>query len=131
MFALIWPAGAIKNTWLRVTVKATPNTGLAAPDVFYFGNLVGETGDAATPLRVSPLDLVATRRNSTPTRSAALDSPYDHNLDGRVNALDVAAVRAGYGRALSAVQAPAPAVAARVTPFTPDEDPITAQLLAS
>src|SRR4029079_15507042 len=40
--------GAIKNTWLRVTVPALPYTGLSSPDVFYFGNLVGDGADPAS-----------------------------------------------------------------------------------
>lgn len=32
-----WTQGAINGQWLRVTVLATTNTGLASPDVFYFG----------------------------------------------------------------------------------------------
>src|SRR5206468_4527690 len=44
---LIWPDGALRNSWLRLTVKANGRTRLAAPDVFYFGNLIGDTGGAA------------------------------------------------------------------------------------
>ncbi|MDP6637593.1 MAG: lamin tail domain-containing protein, partial [Phycisphaerae bacterium] len=40
---LVWPDGAIANQWVEVTVLATADTGLAAADVFYFGNAVGET----------------------------------------------------------------------------------------
>ena len=104
---LTWPDGAIRNTWLRVTVKANNHTGLAAPDVFWFGNLVGETGDAATPGRVSALDLVAVRR--AVFSSANITSRLDINRDGRVNALDVAAVRGNLSRA---VDFAAPAAAA-------------------
>ena len=42
---ITWPDGAITNEWLQVTVNATAITGLAQPDVFYFGNAVGETGN--------------------------------------------------------------------------------------
>jgi hypothetical protein len=42
---LIWAGGAIENQWLQVAVLATPNTGLSQPDVFYFGNAVGEAGN--------------------------------------------------------------------------------------
>jgi hypothetical protein len=54
---LTWPDGAVRDTWLRVTVKSGERTGLAAPDVFCFGNLVGETGDRGSPSRVTALDL--------------------------------------------------------------------------
>src|SRR5262249_29053212 len=41
---LIWADGAILRKWLEVTVLDTPDTGLSAPDVFYFGNSPGDTG---------------------------------------------------------------------------------------
>ncbi|MGE4136240.1 MAG: aryl-sulfate sulfotransferase [Pirellulales bacterium] len=41
---ITWANGAIKNTWLEVQVLATTHTGLATPDVFFFGNRIGDTG---------------------------------------------------------------------------------------
>lgn len=41
----------MKNEWLQVTAKTS--LGLAADDVFYFGNAIGETGDSAPPMRSS------------------------------------------------------------------------------
>ena len=90
---LLWPDGAIKNTWLQVTVKANERTGLAAPDVFYFGNLAGETGDNAAAARVSALDLAAVRRNLN--AASTLTGRTDFNRDGRVNALDLGTARGG------------------------------------
>src|SRR5207237_3225904 len=40
---LVWKDKAIRNTWLQVTMLANADTGLAAPDVFYVGNLVGHS----------------------------------------------------------------------------------------
>ena len=40
---LIWPDNAIEKRWLQVTVQATATTGLAANDVFYFGNAIGDS----------------------------------------------------------------------------------------
>jgi hypothetical protein len=91
--AITWADGAIRNTWLEVTVKSTPATGLPAPDTFYFGNLVGETGDGGWPLRVTALDVAAVKRAAAANAPAALANPYDFNRDGAVNALDVAAAR--------------------------------------
>ena len=82
---LTFADGAIRNTWLRVTVLANARTGLARPDVFYFGNLVGETGEvaaaatgavpAASGGRVNALDLGAVKRalNSTVGVASRLD----------------------------------------------------------
>ncbi|MGD9722726.1 MAG: Calx-beta domain-containing protein [Pirellulales bacterium] len=41
---ITWANGAIVNQWLEVQVLATANTGLAAPDVFFWGNRLGDTG---------------------------------------------------------------------------------------
>ena len=45
---ITWSDGAIKNQWLEVTVAADSNTGLSAPYTFFFGNLVGDSGDSNT-----------------------------------------------------------------------------------
>src|SRR5206468_677965 len=59
---ITFPDNSVRNTWLEVTMLADTHTGLAVPAVFYFGNLVGETGDALTPLRVSSADLGGVKR---------------------------------------------------------------------
>ncbi len=89
---------AIRNTWLRVTMLANPNTGLAAADVFYFGNAVGEmnVGNIGSPivLRTNASDTGTVRQNQSPNlNSVAITSIYDINKDGRVNATDTGLVR--------------------------------------
>ena len=93
---------AVGNGWLRVTVKANAHTGLATPDVFSFGNLIGETGDGggASGWRVSALDLGRVKRDLN-TR-AAIDSVSDFNRDGSVNALDLGILKRAINRALAA-----------------------------
>jgi ELWxxDGT repeat protein len=116
---LTWADGAIRNTWLRVTVKANANTGLTTPDVFHFGNLVGEVGDATSPRRVGTFDLAALRRAFTRAgATAALASPYDLNRDGRVNALDLAAARTNLFQTLRTIPTP-PAAITAATSFAP------------
>jgi hypothetical protein len=96
---LLWPDSAIVNQWLRVTVLPTPATGLAGPDVFSFGNLIGDTGDAAAGRAVvTVLDLLRTRAHFS--ASASSDNPFDFNRDGRVNGLDLAVTRANQSRTL-------------------------------
>jgi hypothetical protein len=112
---LSWPDGAIRNTWLRVTVKATANTGLPQPDVFYFGNLAGDTGnDRGAPV-VNATDLARVRRDLGRTTPAAL-AASDFNRDGKVNATDLAVARTNEHRALPLFAAPAPAAPAAATP---------------
>jgi hypothetical protein len=116
-------APAATNLWLEVTLKANPDTALPAPDVFAFGNLIGETGDSTSTLRVNAADLARTRAHLTP--HASVDNPYDHNRDGRVNAFDLAAVRVNYLQGLFVLDMPAPA-AARSAAL---DAPITVQVL--
>jgi ELWxxDGT repeat protein len=103
---LLFADEAIQNTWLRVTVLPTANTGLAAPDVFVFGSLAGDSG---TDGRVDARDLAAVRRalNS----AATLTTATDLNRDGRTNALDLAIVRRNLNRALARVFLPSPGAA--------------------
>ena len=50
---ILFPDGAVKKTWLQVTVKATDATGLAAPDVHYWGNAIGDSGEFRRAIRRS------------------------------------------------------------------------------
>ena len=92
---IIWPDNAIDNTWLRVTVKETVSTGLGAPDVFYFGNAIGETGNSPTDANVTPADEVAVRNNpATLTNNpAGLTHLYDFNRDRKVGPTDAVLAR--------------------------------------
>jgi uncharacterized protein YkwD len=103
-YAITWPDGPIANEWLQVTVNAGPRTGLASNDVFYFGNLVGETGDSSTGLRVSAIDLATVKRTlNTP---AGITAVTDFNRDGRVNALDLATAKTNLSRTIDLLTAP-------------------------
>lgn len=111
---ITFPNNTIQNTWLRVTVLANAATGLAANDVFYFGNVIGDvdTGNTATRLRVNALDTSAVRNNqSTGVNSVGVTNIYDINRDGRVNALDTSIVR--NNQQPSGIVAPITAPAAR------------------
>ena len=104
---------AVANSWLRVTVRATSNTGLAAPDAFAFGNLVGETGNPSPGGRfgVNTIDAFRLRGAARAAASAPVSSAFDFNRDGAVNRADDAILRANYGRVLSPTAVP-PAVSA-------------------
>jgi hypothetical protein len=56
---------------------------------------------------VNALDLVATRAKLF-TLARSVESPWDFNRDGRVNAIDLATVRANAGRQLAAPGVPPP-----------------------
>ena len=102
---------------VRVTAFAGARTGLARPDVFYFGNLVGDAGGrggGAAPV-VNALDLASTRAAVGRTGTAV--AGFDFNRDGVVNAFDVLIARGNRGRGLALITAPdSPAPDAAVSP---------------
>jgi hypothetical protein len=110
---LIWADGAIVKTWLQVTVKATARTGLTAPDVFYFGNLPGETGNSAAVAAVEAMDVVLTR-TQIGTSVVGVTSRFDFNRDGRVNVADLALARSSQFSSIPLLGAPALASASAV-----------------
>ena len=118
---LYWADGAIKNTWVQVTLPALPQTQFNTPDVFYFANLVGETGDpGASFTRVNALDLAAVKRALN--TNSVITFRNDFNRDGRVNALDMAAVRGNLGNSLPGITPPPAAMA--VLSARSDERPV-------
>ena len=100
---IIWPAGAIENRWLEVLVEGddalganNTNTGLAASDIFYFGNRIGETGSGTPGLAITNAsDEIAARNN--PGFGAAVTNPFDFDRSGIVNALDSIVARNNVG----------------------------------
>ncbi len=108
---ITWPDGWIRNTWLQVTVKATPRTGLTTPDVFYFGNLVGEAGNEADQAMVNWPDLAQANANpATFSNPASIASRYDYNRDTLVNSTDVYSTLP-FGRELTLITPPEVVVA--------------------
>jgi hypothetical protein len=87
---LTFPDFSIRNTWLQVTVAASPTTGLATPDVFYFGNTVGETGNVPDEFSVSVTDELLARNNAYSGQSVPtpVTSRFDFNRDGSVSVID-------------------------------------------
>ena len=104
---IVWPDNAVKDQWLQVTVQPDSQTGLEAADVFYFGNLAGESGGSDTAA-VNGFDLLALRR-SIVSRDPFRSPEHDFNQDGKVNALDMAVVRGAQGKSLTLLSAPAAA----------------------
>jgi hypothetical protein len=86
-----WTNYTIKNQWVQVTLKANENTGLAADDVFYFGNSVGDTGNSTSDAIVDASDVLAVQNNHTVT--ATITNLYDFNRDKVVDATDDAIVQ--------------------------------------
>jgi len=102
---ITWLDNTIQNTWLQVTVLATANTALPEPQVFYFGNAIGETGNSATDARVDVIDALLARNNlRTLTNPASIDFPYDFNRDQRVNATDMLIARNNQTHLMNALE---------------------------
>jgi glucose/arabinose dehydrogenase len=92
---IVWDNQAITNTWLQVVMEANATTGLEAPDVFYFGNAIGETGNEISNARVDPADeLLARASPRTLFDPAPIDFPLDFNRDMRVDPADQLIARA-------------------------------------
>ena len=91
---VIWADNVIQKNWLQVTVLANGNTGLAADDVFYFGNSIGETGDSGSNAFVDGTDFVGVRDNPHNFLDRApVDDAYDINRDSFVDGTDLVLVR--------------------------------------
>jgi hypothetical protein len=92
---IVWENGAIENAWLQVIVLDNGDTGLAAPDIFMFGNIIGESGDKTTDTRVGAADIMRVVNRllagTGSSRAAAIDSPIDYNRDGQISVLDLMA----------------------------------------
>ena len=101
--SLIFPDGSVTKTWLQVTVKANAATGLSSDDVFYFGNVVGETGSSSGNALVNLSDVSLTRGSQSGFGSVGIDSRYDFDRDGRVNLADLSIARTNQS-GFSAVQ---------------------------
>ena len=91
---IIFPNGSIVNEWLRVVVKANERTGLERPDIHYWGNQQGDTGNSDQQTGVDAFDRAYVRDNS---RSAddrvPITNPLDMNKDSLVDFADLGGVR--------------------------------------
>ena len=114
---LVWSdEEAVRNQWLRLTVRANGRTRLAAPDTFYFGNLVGDAGDGDGSAAVNTMDMLLARRAFT-ADPVPITDPFDFNRDGHVSRWDLLIVRRGLTERAPELVAPAePGVLASATP---------------
>src|SRR5205085_8152188 len=116
---LIWPSGtgAIKQ-WLQVTVKANGNTGLTTPDVFYFGNAVGESGNVPGDYSVSLSDELLARNNPVSIVPGTLvTNKFDFNRDGTVSVIDQLLSRNNITTAATKLKQITPTASVQVRPF--------------
>jgi len=112
---IIFPNGSIRNQWLQVTVKLAGHTGLITPDVFYFGNAVGETGNSSDDAIVDVSDMTAMR--GAGTSSADIGNDYDFGRDGRVNVFDLISLLDNRSTSETALQLITPAAIVASAPI--------------
>jgi hypothetical protein len=80
--SFFWAAGAVPTrNWLQLTLKAGATTGLAADDVFYFGNAIG---DANLDCKTLYDDIFAIYSNVDFVNFKLITDPCDVTRDGKV-----------------------------------------------
>jgi hypothetical protein len=89
-----------------MTVKATANTGLTQPEVYYIGHLLGETtGAPGGVYTVSFADITPIR--SAVGQSVSASSIHDVDKNGTVSFADISAMRPNVGAQLTNITIPA------------------------
>ncbi len=98
-----WADNSIANRWLRITVQANANTGLAQPEVYYIGHLLGETlgADGDGNFSVSFADIPPIREASG--QVATPNTIEDINKSGTVEFADISAMRPNIAAQLNGV----------------------------
>jgi hypothetical protein len=94
---ITWASGSITNKWLEVQVLATANTNLAATDVFFWGNKIGDsgTGTPATVFQTTSTDSAQVLGNIGGGKP--ITDLRDYNRDGQVSSTDSAIVLGNIG----------------------------------
>lgn len=100
-----WPDQSIMNRWLRITVLANEETGLAQPETYYIGHLLGETtGPTDGVFTVSFADITSIRSEVGQTVDASSITDIDKN--GTVSFADISAMRGNVGSQLTQISVP-------------------------
>ena len=79
---------------MPVTVVATDDTGLIEPDVHYWGNAIGESGNDPNNALVDGIYFAGARDNPHKfINEVAVDDMYDFKRDSFVDGVDLAIIR--------------------------------------
>ncbi len=104
---IIWPDGAIKNTWLQVIVEGNDaaggfnsNTGLAASDVFFWASRIADSGTSPAISTFDTTTTDAAQVFATIGVGKPITDLRDYNRDGQVTTTDAAIVFANIGSIL-------------------------------
>ncbi|MBI3836958.1 MAG: hypothetical protein HY288_03375, partial [Planctomycetia bacterium] len=119
----VWADGLLKKEWLEVVLAANGDTGLAAADIFFFGNAVGESANSPDDAVVNSADVTAAQVH---TGTADVHNPYDFNRDGIVDSQDVHIAQTNVNTrrtSLKLISVVQPAATARVAPLAGADPP--------
>ena len=97
---ITWASGTITNKWLEVQMLANSRTGLAAPDVFFWGNRIADSASGTLDNNnfvTNSTDAAQVFATLTPANGAAITNVRDYNRDKTVNSTDAAIVFAQLG----------------------------------
>ena len=116
-----WANGSLTNRWLQITTKSDAATGLASPDIFYFGNLIAFAGEPPVGgvYSVTSADQLAARLDLHSFLNPALiTNAHDYSRDGRVDATDqiIAQLQITAGGSLMVLNTPAAPAFASAAP---------------
>ncbi len=89
---ILWGANAVKKAWLEVEVLNTAHTGLAATDVFYWGNMVGDSN-----LNFSTTGADASNVLAHIGGDGSISGPLDHNRGKSISGADASVALANIG----------------------------------
>ncbi|MCY2974021.1 MAG: fibronectin type III domain-containing protein [Planctomycetota bacterium] len=97
---IVLPDNVVQNAWLRITVLANALTGLAANDVFYFGNarfdVTPTTPFPSQQITINILDTNLVRANQG-LNPGLVSNIFDVDRNGVVNILDTNTTRGAQG----------------------------------
>lgn len=100
-----WADNAVVNRWMRITVKSNANTGLAEPETYYLGHLLGETtggdGDHFTVLVADILNIRAALTNSVNASNTV-----DLDKSGLILVQDILTARSALTQQLTQITIP-------------------------
>ncbi len=89
---ILWGANAVKKAWLEVEVLNTSHTGLAATDVFFWGNMVGDSN-----LNFSTTGADASNVLAHIGGDGSISGPLDHNRSKSISGADASLALANVG----------------------------------
>lgn len=104
---LQWTNNQIRNRWLRITIRATGNTGLTEDQVYYVGHLQGEVdGSLSSGVYVVQYAAEVTLIRAAVATITNASSILDIDKNGQVRLADIVAMRSNVAVQLTNISIP-------------------------